>query len=637
MKRRRRRRRKRRYAYFSRDYEIFFCERAIFTSSSHKNDGPPIFSSTRIILIESDTMHCTTLASASSFSASFSFGAVGVLPRASRTRGTMNANTINSSEHPLRERSCCCCCVFRRRVQRTGRRVKARIVVVKASSSSSSDDNDNTDTAKNGGKKHQSSSLSQQAQLVVPAFVAGVVGVHAIQKPPSAFAASSSSFSSKSTNINNNGERKEASSTAIRELRKASKSAVKLSLAVTKSTIAVVDQKINEPWNVEDIWAIFALRLIIKRRREIFLWFEKQKMKAFGGGYDPKREELIKQLESEEVPDSPYRETFAHWVGKPLSALMFLWITGYIFDVTCEFVDAMYVNFAVPENVADGFDRGTYIFTAGLVVSMWISKYGSQMLKKIFPDSSAQTEEGKKLILVRLASVLTLFATCAATLVTFGLPTSLLFSFGGLGGLAFGLAAKDFIANLIGGIIIAITSPFSEGDQIVLLGSGGKFRGSDSPKISEYRVEKIGWYSTMLMPRDTKPTIVPNGYFLGNATVNHSRASHRFFRGAFEVRYEDVDQAIQIKDAINDYLEKHPKVDVKAGSKALISNLGSAKLEMEVRVFIPMADGADAFYNLRQDICLEVCRVLEVHAPMSAGTTPLLLAQDGSFDGILSS
>ena len=88
------------------------------SSSSHKNDGPPIFSSTHIILIESDTMHCTTLASASSFSASFSFGAVGVLPRASRTRGTMNANTINSFEHPLRERSCCC--VFRRRVQRTG-------------------------------------------------------------------------------------------------------------------------------------------------------------------------------------------------------------------------------------------------------------------------------------------------------------------------------------------------------------------------------------------------------------------------------------------------------------------------------------------------------------------------------------
>ena len=435
------------------------------------------------------------------------------------------------------------------------------------------------------------------------------------------------------------GERKEPTNTAVRELRKQSKKAVKCSLDVAKSTIDAIDRKINEPWNLEDVWAIFALRLVIKRRREMFLWFEKQRIKAFGGrGEDSKREKVIEQLESADVLDSPYRETFAHWIGKPLGALMFLWITGYVFDVTCEFVDAMYVNFAVPENVAAGFDRGTYIFTAGLIVSMWISKYGSQILTKMFPDSSAQTEEGKKLILVRFATMITLFATFAATLVTFGLPASFLFSFGGLGGLAFGLAAKDFIANLIGGVIIAVTSPFSEGDKIVLLASGGKFRGSDSPKISEYSVEKIGWYSTLLMPRDKKPTIVPNGYFLGNATINHSRATHRFVRAAFEIRYEDVGQATQIKESINEFLAKHPHVDVKAGSKSLITNLGSAKLEMEVRAFIPMADGGDAYYDLRKDVCLEVCRLLEKYAPKSAGTTPLLLSQDGSFDGrILSS
>ena len=435
------------------------------------------------------------------------------------------------------------------------------------------------------------------------------------------------------------GERKEPTNTAVRELRKQSKKAVKCSLDVAKSTIDTIDRKINEPWNLEDVWAIFALRLVIKRRREMFLWFEKQRMKAFGGrGEDSKREKVIEQLESADVLDSPYRETFAHWIGKPLGALMFLWITGYVFDVTCEFVDAMYVNFAVPENVAAGFDRGTYIFTAGLIVSMWLSKYGSQLLTKMFPDSSAQTEEGKKLILVRFATMITLLATFAATLVTFGLPASFLFSFGGLGGLAFGLAAKDFIANLIGGVIIAVTSPFSEGDKIVLLASGGKFRGSDSPKISEYSVEKIGWYSTLLMPRDKKPTIVPNGFFLGNATINHSRATHRFVRAAFEIRYEDVGQATQIKEGINEFLAKHPHVDVKAGSKSLITNLGSAKLEMEVRAFIPMAEGGDAYYDLRQDVCLEVCRLLEKYAPKSAGTTPLLLSQDGSFDGrILSS
>lgn len=524
--------------------------------------------------------------------------------------------------------------VFKGQIRRQ-HRIKGRHSVIRSSSSSPS----SSSSSKDEKEKTTTKTMLIKKMIVVPAMMfvfsaafGGFLGFteNGFFVPSAACAAASPSAK---------GERKEPTNTAVRELRKQSKKAVKCSLDVAKSTIDTIDRKINEPWNLEDVWAIFALRLVIKRRREMFLWFEKQRMKAFGGrGEDSKREKVIEQLESADVLDSPYRETFAHWIGKPLGALMFLWITGYVFDVTCEFVDAMYVNFAVPENVAAGFDRGTYIFTAGLIVSMWLSKYGSQLLTKMFPDSSAQTEEGKKLILVRFATMITLLATFAATLVTFGLPASFLFSFGGLGGLAFGLAAKDFIANLIGGVIIAVTSPFSEGDKIVLLASGGKFRGSDSPKISEYSVEKIGWYSTLLMPRDKKPTIVPNGYFLGNATINHSRATHRFVRAAFEIRYEDVGQATQIKEGINEFLAKHPHVDVKAGSKSLITNLGSAKLEMEVRAFIPMADGGDAYYDLRQDVCLEVCRLLEKYAPKSAGTTPLLLSQDGSFDGrILSS
>ena len=515
-------------------------------------------------------------------------------------------------------------------------RQNRRHSVIRSSSSSSSSPSSSSSSKDEKEKttmKTTTKTMLIKKMIVAPAmmfvFSAAFGGVLGFTENgffvPSACAAASPSAK---------GERKEPTNTAVRELRKQSKKAVKCSLGMAKWTIDTIDRKINEPWNLEDVWAIFALRLVIKRRREMFLWFEKQKMKAFGGsGEDSNREKVIEQLESADVMDSPYRETFAHWIGKPLGALMFLWITGYVFDVTCEFVDAMYVNFAVPENVAAGFDRGTYIFSAGLIVSMWLSKYGSQLFTKMFPDSSVQTEEGKKLILVRFATMVTLLATFAATLVTFGLPASFLFSFGGLGGLAFGLAAKDFIANLIGGVIIAVTSPFSEGDKIVVLASGGKFRGSDSPKISEYTVEKIGWYSTLLMPRDKKPTIVPNGYFLGNATINHSRATHRFVRAAFEIRYEDVGQATQIKEGINAFLAKHPHVDVKAGSKSLITNLGTAKLEMEVRAFIPMADGGDAYYDLRQDVCLEVCRLLEKYAPKSAGTTPLLLSQDGSFDG----
>jgi hypothetical protein len=35
-----------------------------------------------------------------------------------------------------------------------------------------------------------------------------------------------------------------------------------------------------------------------------------------------------------------------------------------------------------------------------------------------------------------------------------------------------------------------------------------------------YLVKEIGLYQTTLIPKDTRPTTVPNGYFLGEA---HSR------------------------------------------------------------------------------------------------------------------
>ena len=437
----------------------------------------------------------------------------------------------------------------------------------------------------------------------------------------------SSSSSSLSTS---SSQRKEPANYVVKNIRALSKDCVKQSLTYAKTTIEKIDRKINDPWNVEDVWTIFALRYAIRKRREIFLWIEIKKSKLFKKNDNNNNDDVtIEQLSRD---DDQYRKTFQYWVGKPLGVLSFLWIAGYIFDVTCEFIDAMYVDFAVPSAITNGFDRGSYILSGGVMASMWITKYGSQVLTKLFPDS--EVEEGKQLILVRFTTMITLFATFAATLVTFGLPTSLLFSFGGLGGLAFGLAAKDFIANLIGGVIIAVTSPFSEGDKIVLLPSGGKFRGSDEPNISEYRVQKIGWYSTLLMPRDKKPTIVPNGYFLGNATINHSRATHRFVRGAFEIRYEDVSQAIKIKETLNEFLAKHPNVDVKAGSKCLITKLGGAKLQMEIRAFIPMRAGGSEdiggalYYDLRQDVCLEVCKVLEKYAPKSAGTTPVTIAYD---------
>ena len=64
----------------------------------------------------------------------------------------------------------------------------------------------------------------------------------------------------------------------------------------------------------------------------------------------------------------------------------------------------------------------------------------------------------------------------------------------------------------MGGTMLAILRPFKVGEEIFVT-QGSNFRGSDDPSVSDYLVREIGWYQTTLEAKDTKPTIVPNGYF----------------------------------------------------------------------------------------------------------------------------
>jgi small-conductance mechanosensitive channel len=54
-----------------------------------------------------------------------------------------------------------------------------------------------------------------------------------------------------------------------------------------------------------------------------------------------------------------------------------------------------------------------------------------------------------------------------------GVPASSLLGFGGIGGLTFGLAAKDLISNFIGGSMLAVMRPFSPGEKIYLMSVNG--------------------------------------------------------------------------------------------------------------------------------------------------------------------
>ena len=110
-----------------------------------------------------------------------------------------------------------------------------------------------------------------------------------------------------------------------------------------------------------------------------------------------------------------------------------------------------------------------------------------------------------------------------------GVSVSGLLAFGGIGGIAVGFAARDLLANFLGGLSIYLDRPFTVGDWI---------RSPD--REIEGTVEEIGWRMTRIRTFDQRPLYVPNSIFASVALENPSRMNNRRIYETLGIRYEDA-------------------------------------------------------------------------------------------------
>ena len=102
----------------------------------------------------------------------------------------------------------------------------------------------------------------------------------------------------------------------------------------------------------------------------------------------------------------------------------------------------------------------------------------------------------------RLARITVWVLSALMVLQSLGVSVSGLLAFGGIGGIAVGFAAKDMLANFLGGLSIYLDRPFAVGDWI------------RSPDRSiEGTVEDIGLRVTRIRTFDQRPLYVPNSTF----------------------------------------------------------------------------------------------------------------------------
>lgn len=182
-----------------------------------------------------------------------------------------------------------------------------------------------------------------------------------------------------------------------------------------------------------------------------------------------------------------------------------------------------------------------------------------------------------------------------------GFSISGVLAFGGVGGIAIGFAAKDFLANLLGGLMLHLDRPFKLGESI---------RSPD--KQLEGQVEYIGWRQTALRSRNMDMIYVPNSVFNSIVLVNLSRRSHRRIEETIGLRYQDLPQVEIICAEARAMLLARPDIDA---SKELIisfNSYGESSVNLTLQAYTLTTGGVE-FSQTKQSVLLAVAEIVASH------------------------
>jgi len=181
---------------------------------------------------------------------------------------------------------------------------------------------------------------------------------------------------------------------------------------------------------------------------------------------------------------------------------------------------------------------------------------------------------------------------------TLGFNIAGLMAAGGIGGLAIGLASKDMLANLFGGLTIYIDRPFGIGDWILL-----------NEKGIEGVVEDIGWRQTTIRKFDKRPVYVPNAVFTTASVENPSRMTHRRIYETIGLRYKDIAQMEKITDAVRAMLLKHPDIDEQQTLMVQFNAFNQSSVDFFIYCMTHTVNW-QRYHEVKQDVLLQISGIV---------------------------
>ena len=178
-----------------------------------------------------------------------------------------------------------------------------------------------------------------------------------------------------------------------------------------------------------------------------------------------------------------------------------------------------------------------------------------------------------------------------------GVPVAALAAGLGMGGLAFALATKSTLENLVAGLMIYSDKPIRLGDLCNIGGFSGK-------------VENIGLRSTRLRTIDRTLVMIPNAEVATSILENKSVRDRMLLQTVIGLRYETTpDQLRYVLGRLRELLYGHPKVN-EDGLRVRFTGFGASSLDIEIYAYL-QAKSNPIFLEIQEDINLHIMDIIE--------------------------
>lgn len=222
-----------------------------------------------------------------------------------------------------------------------------------------------------------------------------------------------------------------------------------------------------------------------------------------------------------------------------------------------------------------------------VLVGRWLAGVISRWVKKALAKTS--NNEALTRFLSNLAYYAILAFTVVAALARLGVQTASFIAVLGAAGLAIGLALEGALSNFASGVMILLFKPFEIGHYVEISDSFG-------------RVTDIKIFNTVLLTRDKKTVIIPNGLIISDKIVNYSKQGFIRVDMVFGIGYDD--DLLKAKRILEEIVTADERVLAEPAPRVAVLELADSSVNFAVRPHVKIEDYWDILLDMPERVKL---------------------------------